>query len=272
MTETCTCGAVLPPDALFCHKCGRPVREVLPPDEERTVEIPPLPAEALIAVPPPPPPPSGIGLRNPVAARIALVAGSVTSMLLYLPLPALIQLLWQLVVLVAGGFWAVYLYQRRTGSYLTVRSGAHLGWLTGIFSFLVMMVMFTFSIAVIASGAGLRSFFREMVAQRGTPELMEQFDAILSSPAGIGALLFGILITFFFMLTIPASVGGALGAPFPVRLGPSRVAPSAAQRFTVRLPSSTVERALRTQLLVTCGARSPSSLRLRCASRARDCR
>src|SRR5258706_16455256 len=27
--ERCTCGAQLPPDALFCHKCGKPQREDL---------------------------------------------------------------------------------------------------------------------------------------------------------------------------------------------------------------------------------------------------
>ena len=27
MPDRCTCGAVLPEDALFCHKCGKPQRE-----------------------------------------------------------------------------------------------------------------------------------------------------------------------------------------------------------------------------------------------------
>ena len=38
--EYCTCGAKLPEDALFCHKCGKPQREDL-----------------IVAEPPPPPPP-----------------------------------------------------------------------------------------------------------------------------------------------------------------------------------------------------------------------
>ncbi len=30
MPDFCTCGAQLPPDALFCHKCGKPQREIAP--------------------------------------------------------------------------------------------------------------------------------------------------------------------------------------------------------------------------------------------------
>jgi len=28
MPDNCTCGAELPPDSLFCHKCGKPQREI----------------------------------------------------------------------------------------------------------------------------------------------------------------------------------------------------------------------------------------------------
>jgi hypothetical protein len=33
----------------------------------------------------------------------------------------------------AAGFLAVYLYSRRTGQTLSIRSGARMGWITGIF-------------------------------------------------------------------------------------------------------------------------------------------
>ena len=32
MPEFCSCGAQLPPDALFCHKCGKPQRDIVEPD------------------------------------------------------------------------------------------------------------------------------------------------------------------------------------------------------------------------------------------------
>jgi hypothetical protein len=129
-----------------------------------------------------------------------------------LPMPPLVQILWQLVILVIGGFFAVWLYQRRTGRYLSVRSGAHLGWLAGIFCFLIMMVMFTLSVMAIASGEGLQESFRELLNARAAPEVADQFNALLSSPAGVAALIFGMLITSFIMLTMLATVGGALGA------------------------------------------------------------
>ena len=59
---------------------------------------------------------------------------------------------------------------------------------------------------------GLAAFFREMVSQRGTPDLVAQFNEVLSSPAGIATLLFGMLLVFFVMLTLLPAVGGALGA------------------------------------------------------------
>ena len=51
-----------------------------------------------------------------------------------------------------------------------------------------------------------------MLNARSAPEVADQFNALLSSPGGVAALLFGMLITSFIMLTILATVGGALGA------------------------------------------------------------
>src|SRR5579862_3192296 len=66
--DSCTCGAQLPPDARFCHKCGKPQRdEPLLVDEP--VVVPPPPPLA----PPPPAPP--ISFRNAIAVRVALATG-----------------------------------------------------------------------------------------------------------------------------------------------------------------------------------------------------
>ena len=67
MPEFCTCGAQLPPDALFCHKCGKPQRELIAPEFH-------VPEHAEFAPPPAAPPLSPEALpmnfRNPVALRI----------------------------------------------------------------------------------------------------------------------------------------------------------------------------------------------------------
>lgn len=115
-------------------------------------------------------------------------------------------------MLLVGGFFAVWLYQRRTHSYLSVRSGAHLGWLSGMFCFLIMMVMFTITIIAITTGEGLQQSFRELLTAKGTPEVADQLNELLSSPSGLATLLFGMLVSTFVMLSVLATAGGALGA------------------------------------------------------------
>lgn len=128
------------------------------------------------------------------------------------PLPTLLQVLWQLVLLVASGFFSVWLYKRRTGLELNVRSGAHLGWLAGSFCFLIMLVLFTVSVVALATGEGLERGFTQMLEMRGSPAVAQQMESILASPAGIGGLLLAMIISSWLMLSLCATVGGALGA------------------------------------------------------------
>ena len=44
---------------------------------------------------------------------------------------------------VASGVFAVHLYKRKTGQRLSMASGAHLGWISGIFGFLITTLLFT---------------------------------------------------------------------------------------------------------------------------------
>jgi hypothetical protein len=209
--EYCTCGAKLPTDARFCHKCGKPQYDEplfnVGTGEESVQES----ASPVVAAQPAPAKP-GINFHNSVAVRIGFFAAGLMTLLLAFPIPAFLAAVWQLVLLLAGGFFSVYLYARRTGESLTVRSGARMGWITGVFCFVIMTVFFTISIIQIATQDGLAAFFREMVSQRGTPDLVAQFNEVLSSPAGIATLLFGMLLVFFVMLTLLPAVGGALGA------------------------------------------------------------
>ena len=60
--------------ALFCHKCGKPQRDILPVEPEPArvePEPPPLPVTAAPA----------IGFHNGAAVRIALVAGILSIIL-----------------------------------------------------------------------------------------------------------------------------------------------------------------------------------------------
>src|SRR5579862_9430291 len=72
--ERCTCGAVLVEGALFCHKCGKPQREIV------EVETPAPPPGI---VPPPVPTPTGppIGFHNGAAVRIGMLGGILSIIL-----------------------------------------------------------------------------------------------------------------------------------------------------------------------------------------------
>jgi hypothetical protein len=147
-----------------------------------------------------------------MAVRVASLAGVLASVLLLFPLPPVINVVWMFVVLVGGGFWAVHLFRKRTGTDVTVRGGAKLGWMTGVFSFLVLLVVFTLNVILITTVGELRESFDSALRASGSAEVAEQYEALLSSPGGLGALIFAVLLTSFILLPLFSTIGGALGA------------------------------------------------------------
>jgi hypothetical protein len=196
--DVCTCGAKLPPDARFCHKCGKPQR-VEPVFVEEVED--PLPPPIELA----PPPPPRIGFHNRLALRVALIAWFLTfagSALFGLAaVPQAFVLLWW----PAGGFFAVYLYRRRSGQRLSVMSGAHLGWISGLFGFIMAII----GLAVSYSDPVTLSKMRQQLQSSGFPDAnVSQVMVFLSSPAGVLA----IVLSLFAMFTLLPAFGGALGA------------------------------------------------------------
>ena len=203
--DVCTCGAVLPPEARFCHKCGKPQREEPRMMEEQEAAQPP---------PPPPPPPIPIAVPPPIsfhngpAVRIALTAGTLAFLLSMLSgqlaLPQAFALVW----LVAAGFLAVFLYSRRTGQRLSVRSGAHLGWISGIFGFLIVTMLLTVT-AVMMSEPAVVTAMRDQLKTHGIPEAnADQMIHLFRSWEGIA----GALLASFLIFTVLPALGGAVGA------------------------------------------------------------
>src|SRR5579862_5358415 len=121
MPDYCSCGAELPPDALFCHKCGKPQREIVVPETVVPVQGPLPPPRVQIPAPDPLP----LNFHNGVALRIALLVAAIATFLSFLP-----YLNW-----LAAGFFAVFFYRRRTGYFLNMESGVRLGWITGLLMF-----------------------------------------------------------------------------------------------------------------------------------------
>lgn len=207
MPEFCTCGAQLPPDARFCHKCGKPQFEE-PPLEESEPETPAFTPVIPVALAPVP-----ISFRNPSAVRSALLAAALASLLMTVPLPPPASMGWLLLSLLLGGFLAVWFYRRRSGVELSVRDGMKMGWITGMFCFVIATLFFTLSVVLISRKGGLATFYREQFAARGAMDAnVEQFLEILQNPAGLATVLLLSLLFVFVFFTLLPTVGGALSA------------------------------------------------------------
>jgi len=201
MPEFCTCGAELPPDALFCHKCGKPQRSIVA-EEPPAMEQPEPPPVILTVAPVP----ARLDFHNPVAVRIALTMALVTTLLSWMPL--LNFALWT-----GSGFFAVYFYRRRTGQPFTVRNGVRLGWITGVLTFAITTVLFTVTVIPAALNGGLNSLFMQQLKNLPSQDPnVQQALRLLESPSGIAMVLMMTLVMLFVFITCLAMAGGALGA------------------------------------------------------------
>ncbi len=205
--EYCSCGVQLPPDARFCHKCGRPQYDDPALETEAEPQVVTI-APPVIAAPPP-----EINFHNTAAVRVGFLAAGIASLLITVPLPAVFAMGWLLVWLLASGFLAVWLYRRRTGQELSVRSGMRMGWITGIFCFVIATLFFTISVLTISSKGGLAAFYREQFSARGAVDAnVEEFLKVLQNPAGVATVILLSLFFVFIFFTLLPAIGGALGA------------------------------------------------------------
>jgi len=206
MPEFCTCGAQLPPDASFCHRCGKPQREEFSPE---VVERPP---EIAIAATPAPAAPPRLNFHNRTAVRIGLLTASVASLLSALPVLAaglLGLVMWWL----TAGFLSVYIYRRRTREYLSVDSGLRLGWITGLLGSTITSVLFTVSMVPLIRGGEIASRYAEQVRQMSANDAsVRQALKILESPSGLALVVVIALLFSFLIITFLCIAGGALGA------------------------------------------------------------
>lgn len=194
--ERCTCGNVLVENASFCHRCGRPVHETAMVPEE----LPPAPPPPAVVIPPPPLP---ISFGNPIALRVAFLMSLGIMMAEMLPVVNYLFFAWWLV----AGWGGVRLYRRLTGLRLSVAAGARLGFLTGLFAFVSMAVVFSLTMA---SSTG-RDMLDQMVKQ--DPRMSE----VVNNPAMLGAVLLMVLVMVFALVAGVCAAGGALGAKFATR-------------------------------------------------------
>ncbi len=207
MPDFCTCGAELPPDARFCHKCGKPQGEVFEVEPSSQSAAPESELPAVSETAPQAAPRRELNFHNPVAVRVGLSMACAATLLSSMPVIGWFSIIWW----TSAGFCAVYLYRRRTGEPLTVRKGLRMGWITGVFTFAMMTVLFTLGAA--AQRGGLAALFQQQLQNlpSGYPNI-EEMRQLLQTPAGLAAItLFGLAASFAITTSL-CTAGGALGA------------------------------------------------------------
>jgi hypothetical protein len=210
--ESCTCGAILVEDAMFCHRCGRATRPLIAEVRDEAEPTPVAAAaerlRAAVAQLPP-----EIGFHNPAAVRVAAMIAALGTLMGLLPVPAIFSIFWKLVTLVAAGFIAVYVYHRRTGDLPSVRGGARIGWMTGMFSFVIALVIFVGGAIALSAQGGVAALFRkQMMNANGASADIDEMMRILESPSGLAMLVATLVMILFLLFTALPMIGGALGA------------------------------------------------------------
>jgi len=211
--EFCTCGAKLVPDALFCHRCGRPVRPLIAeeePVEEQPEAAPqpePEPDRVVItnAVVEPEP---NVDFRNRTVIKSCLLAACFSLVCGMLVSPIGAGALFP-IVLFGGGWIASYLYCRGSMRPVNVRSGAALGWIAGLFTFLILLVFITLLFAALASNPEIVQLLRDNSTRYGARA--EDMNQLLELPKHPDRLALGLALNFV-QLTVFSSLGGLLHA------------------------------------------------------------
>jgi hypothetical protein len=195
MADFCTCGTELVPGSSFCHRCGKPQRDI--PEyrpEPETVEVPVAPVPVVQAAPTQASPPP-VNFSNRLAIQIGLVMAILATLASFL-----VYVNW-----LAAGFFTVMIYRRRTGYSLDVQSGVRLGWITGILMFVIMTVILTGAVLFVSNG-GLANLPAEVKAALD-PRMQEALKSLQNGPA-----VAEMIVMLFVFTTMLSMAGAALGA------------------------------------------------------------
>lgn len=147
-----------------------------------------------------------MNFRNPVAVRIAALVSLGASALFFLP-----YVNW-----LAAGYFAVFLYRRKTGAALNIGAGVRIGWMTGVLTFAILAVCFSGFVLLLNTG-GVREIFEAQLKNSPDPRIQQVLNMIQSVPD-----VLGMLANFFVFTTCLSMVGGALGAKLVGHSSPPR--------------------------------------------------
>ena len=205
MNQTCTCGATASPEARFCPMCARPfreedhvhdIREVVAVAREDTA-----PPQAHEDVP--------LGFGNLEAIRCAYSGAALAAVLSHIPLVNVLCFIWY----PGAGFLSVYNYRRRTGLTPTTSEGAKLGWITGVFTFVISLATLALVFLVPRQDGSVVEIIRQQISEYpAQEELKRQMLELLDNPSALAILVLIYLAMFFVLVAGLTTAGGALGA------------------------------------------------------------
>jgi len=146
-----------------------------------------------------------------MAVRLGILAAALQFPLFLLPFPVVLKLL----LVVAGGYFAASTYQRRTESHLDFKHSFRLGWIAGLFLFLLLLGIYAITFSVLSfSGNNLESLMAEAM-KAGDPgafsaEQATQLREIFSDSTKLFTVLLLTIVVAFVSLTGLSGIGGAL--------------------------------------------------------------
>lgn len=203
--------------ARFCHKCGRPTSEEQEPEvsiPKMILEPPVLPAggfrsRSLGSGSHEPVEANRVSFGNPAALRISFAAASLSILLDSIPFLSLLFIIWSM----GAGFMAVWMYGKRTGQGMSVSSGAKLGWITGVFTFVILTILIT--VGALLSGGKWSEEYRQSISAMAVKDPnYQQVLHLLDNPTSLALFILLSLFIGFVLLSLASVAGGALGARF----------------------------------------------------------
>lgn len=196
---------MLPDDARFCHKCGKPqYEEDIARLSTQDAAAPPAAPPSALSSPETP----GISFKNSRAVLVSLVVAAAT--LLGIAIVAVIMPLLAPFLLCGAGVASARLYRGHSSAPLSTSAGARLGWMTGLWLFLVVFLMLTVGAIYIADPRGWQQ----------AQAVWAKVPQLATLPRSQHDFLMQLLLEipfFFFFLTLLPGLGGMLGAKLAAR-------------------------------------------------------
>ncbi len=204
--ENCDCGwEGIPQGASFCPGCGKPLTADARESERQANAFQrPQAAEEESG------PLESVTFGTPGALRSCYWSAAFAAIIMSLPYASLLCF----IVYPAAGFYSVHSFRRQTRKRVTLRAGAKLGFLTGVITFALLLILLTIA-STMPGSQGMSATLDELEAsfkQQGETELVEQVQTLRANPASLGLLAFVGLSVLFGVTTGFAAAGGALGA------------------------------------------------------------